>query len=248
MAQGNTGEGFAYSMVDLMTSLVVIFILLLVYFLDLAHQRAEAEQRRIAEEKRRTEIAKQQTESNRELVIRRLQKEFVTVNPSIQVKPDERDPLTLLIIVPEELLRFEENKAKLREIGREFLNGFTPTLTGVLCAPDLQDKVDSLIIEGHTNSRGEEWRNIPLSTERATAVTLYSLELLRDKISPDLECFLNLASANGRGPREPIRDHEGKEDLEKSKRVEFKVRVRSLEQRQLQELQEQLHAERPANP
>ncbi len=114
MAQGNTGEGFAYSMVDLMTSLVVIFILLLVYFLDLAHQRAEAEKRRIAEEKRRTEIAKQQTESNRELVIRRLQKEFVTVNPSIQVKPDERDPLTLLIIVPEELLRFEENKAKLR--------------------------------------------------------------------------------------------------------------------------------------
>ncbi len=118
----------------------------------------------------------------------------------------------------------------------------------MLCAPDLQDKVDSLIIEGHTNSRGEEWRNIPLSTERATAVTLYSLELLRDKISPDLECFLNLASANGRGPREPIRDHEGKEDLEKSKRVEFKVRVRSLEQRQLQELQDQLHAERPANP
>ncbi|MEM4408117.1 MAG: OmpA family protein [Candidatus Caldarchaeum sp.] len=247
MAQGNTGEGFAYSMVDLMTSLVVIFILLLVYFLDLAHQRAEAEQRRIEEEKRRTETQKQQTESNRELVITRLQKELVAVNPSIQVKPDERDPLTLLIIVPEELLRFEENQASLREVGKDFLNRFTPTLTAVLCAPDLQGKVDSLIIEGHTNSRGEEWRNIPLSTERATKVTLYSLDFLRNKKLPGLECFLTLASANGRGPRDPILDSDGKEDLEKSKRVEFKVRVRSLEQRQLQELQEQLHAERPAN-
>jgi hypothetical protein len=33
MAQGTSGEAFAYSMVDLMTSLVVIFILLLVVFL-----------------------------------------------------------------------------------------------------------------------------------------------------------------------------------------------------------------------
>lgn len=235
-------------MVDLMTSLAVIFILLLVYFLDLTHQRAEAEQRRIEEEKRKTEIEKQQTESNRELVIKRLQKELVTVNPSIQIKPDERDPLTLLIIVPEELLRFEENKAKLREVGREFLNSFTPTLTAVLCAPDLQEKVDSLLIEGHTNSRGEEWRNIPLSTERATAVTLYSLDLLRDKNLPSLECFLTLSSANGRGPRDLILDSEGKEDPEKSKRVEFKVRVRSLEQRQLQSLQEQIHAERSTSP
>jgi outer membrane protein OmpA-like peptidoglycan-associated protein len=189
-----------------------------------------------------------QTESNRELVIKRLQQKLVTVNTSIQVKPDDRDPLTLLVIVPEALLQFEENRATLREVGKTFLKEFSPTLTGVLCATDLRSKVDALIIEGHTNSRGEEKRNIPLSTERATAVTLYSLELLREENAVNLECFLELASANGRGPRDPILGPDGAEDPERSKRVEFKVRVRSIEQRRIQELREQLHAERATAP
>lgn len=228
MSRGTSSEGFALSMVDLMTSLVVIFILLLVVFLQQKSVQASTEAK--------------QTESNREQVIKRLQQELVTINPLIQIKPDDRDPLTLLVIVPEELLQFEENRASLREIGKKFLQDFAPTLTGVLCAHDLRNKVDALIIEGHTNSRGEEQRNIPLSTERATAVTLYSFDLLREKSVSNLECFLELASSNGRGQRDPIRLN-GVEDPEKSKRVEFKVRVRSIEQRRRQELQEQLHAE-----
>jgi len=227
MSRGTPNEGFALSMVDLMTSLVVIFILLLVVFLQQKSAQAITEAK--------------QTKSNRDQVIERLRRKFDAIKNKIEIKPDETDPLTLLIIVREELMQFEENSANLREIGKKFLQGFAPTLMGALCAQDLRDKVDALIIEGHTNSRGEENLNIPLSTRRATEVTLYSLGLLREE--NEIECFLKLASSNGRGQRDPIRLN-GVEDPEKSKRVEFKVRVRSIEQRErLRELQEQLHAE-----
>jgi chemotaxis protein MotB len=232
MAQGTAGEGFAYSMVDLMTSLVVIFILLLVVFLRQTSEQAIAESR--------------QTETAREQVMRRLQEELGALDPKIQVKPDERDPLTLLVIVPEGLLGFQKNRYEIPPAGMDFLGSFAPTLAGVLCAPELSGKVDSLIIEGHTDSvTGTEEINIPLSTQRATAVMLQFRVLLKQAIA-DLEpCFLSLASASGRGPREPIWDSQGKEDPEKSRRVEFKVRVRSIEQRRLQE---QLHADRTTIP
>lgn len=231
MARGTTGEGFAYSMVDLMTSLVVIFILLLVYFLDLVETREKAE--------------KQQTKDNREQVMRRLQEELGTLDTRIQIKADELDPLTLLVIVPEGLLGFEKNSDVIPSLGSDFLKNFAPRLARVLCAPELSGKVDSLIIEGHTDSSGPEEVNIPLSTQRALAVMTQSRKQLKQSV-PILEpCLLNLAAVSGRGPRGHILKEPGKEDEEKSRRVEFKVRVRSSEQRRVQE---QLHVERAATP
>jgi hypothetical protein len=43
--------------------------------------------------------------------------------------------------------------------------------------------------------------------------------------------LLNHLSATGRGKAEPIRDKEGIEDPEKSRRVVFKIRVRSFEEK-----------------
>jgi outer membrane protein OmpA-like peptidoglycan-associated protein len=229
MAQGASGEGFAYSMVDLMTSLVVIFILLLIVFLRQTSEQAIAESK--------------QTESAREQVMRRLQEEFGTLDTRIQVKIDDLDPLTLLVIVPEGLLGFEKNRYEIPSYGIDFLKSFAPTLAGVLCAPELSGKVDSLIIEGHTDSSGTEEINIPLSTQRATIVMIQSRALLKQSTSSLEPCFLELASASGRGPRDPILDTQGLEHPEKSRRVQFKVRVRSIEQRRIQE---QLHGERTA--
>ena len=48
-------------------------------------------------------------------------------------------------------------------------------------------------------------------------------------------CFLDLLSANGRGSVEAIKVN-GKEDRDKSRRVIFKIRVRSLEQREIKAL------------
>jgi hypothetical protein len=48
-------------------------------------------------------------------------------------------------------------------------------------------------------------------------------------------CFLAFLSASGRGSSEPVLNALGNEDRDRSRRVEFKIRVRSLEQRQVQE-------------
>jgi hypothetical protein len=67
------------------------------------------------------------------------------------------------------------------------------------------------------------------------AVVQESLAIL----SPDpilRACFLTFLAASGRGSSEPFRDPTGKEDKARSRRVVFKIRVRSLEQRQLQEV------------
>lgn len=238
MAREATGEGFAYSLVDLMTSLVVIFVLLLIVFLRQASEEANAEA--------------QGTEDARGLVKQRLEASLSALDKSIQVKFDRKDPLGLLVIVPEGLLGFREGRSELPDIGKDFLRGFAPTLAGVLCAKDLSGRVDSLIIEGHTNSRAPRARedkgeatNIPLSTNRAATVMLESLTLLEGN-APDLtSCLLDLSSVSGRGPRDLIKDAEGNEDMEKSKRVEFKVRVRSIEQRRVAN---ELHAEANVQP
>ncbi len=121
MAQGTSGEGFAYSMVDLMTSLVVIFILLLIVFLRQTSKQAEAE-------KQQAEAEKQQTEGAREQVMRRLREELGTVDAQIQVEIDKRDPLKLLVIVPEGLLGFEKNSPGIPATGKKFLGRFAPIL------------------------------------------------------------------------------------------------------------------------
>ena len=44
-------------------------------------------------------------------------------------------------------------------------------------------------------------------------------------------CFLDLVSATGRGSVDPYRNDDGTEDLAKSRRVVFKIRVRSHDEK-----------------
>jgi hypothetical protein len=49
--------------------------------------------------------------------------------------------------------------------------------------------------------------------------------------SENKKCFIDFVSATGRGSAEPYYDKENKEDRSLSRRVVFKIRVKSLEQR-----------------
>ena len=62
-------------------------------------------------------------------------------------------------------------------------------------------------------------------------VTVEGLRLLPDE--PNHGCFRDLLSASGRGSAEPILTELAEEDKERSRRVVFKIRVRSLEQQHL---------------
>lgn len=221
MAVEDSGAGLASSLTDLMTSLAVIFILLLVASLNNAQQEGEA---------------------TRNAILTELQKELQTfVAKGVEVKADPRDPLGLLVLVPEGLLEFALAKSEIPQKGQNFLKGFIPTLAAVACSDRFRTEINSIVVEGHTDSSGTDAFNLPLSQARSMAVVSESLKILGDtyeenaSLSSLKPCFLEFLSASGRGSVDLIYDQAGKEDQPRSRRVVFKIRVRSLEQRHLRE-------------
>ena len=101
-----TNTGMSNSFTDLMTSLAVIFILLLCASLNNAQQEGQ------------TTVNSVLAEMQREL------KEFVS--GGIEVKSDPKDPLGLLILVPEDLLAFPLDRADISPNGELFLRAFIP--------------------------------------------------------------------------------------------------------------------------
>lgn len=219
------GDGFGHSLTDLMTSVAVIFILLFLVFL-------RNEQQEIA-------IRKRQTETNLEKLFARLAGEFS--GDDIHVTKDENDPLTLLIVLRDnpDLLSFKVNESFVSPRAYSFLQDFIPRVSEVVCTRDSQGLIDSIIIEGHTDSDGSDDDNTKLSARRATEVLIRSRQILRSKDeasardTQSLEsCFLHFAQATGRGEQDLIRADTGREDKKASRRVVVKVRVKSLEQRE----------------
>lgn len=208
--EGAGTQTFASTLTDLMTSLAVIFILLLVVFLKQSH-----DQSRKAKDEVRDQLSA-----------------FLT-QKSLALKQDGEDPLTLTVMVGESQLRFPVNGFGLSPDGQEFVNGFFKNFATKICDPALRDKVDAVVIEGHTDTSGEKTpegvrRNISLSQKRSYSVLEQALQSVQGD-QPTYECLLKLTSANGRGSRVPMLvNNEYNADL--SRRVEIKIRVKSSEQ------------------
>ena len=216
MAASGRGS-FESSLVDLMTSLAVIFILLLVVFLKNSADEASA--------------IVAGTEDDRSQIVKALAVELTGLDPGIGVKSDPSDPLKLIVVLPEELLRFEKNRSEVPATGVGFLVNFAPKLAGVVCGERFADRIDGGVIEGHTDSTGNDEINIPLSAQRATSVMLEVRKALLNDPEGKAFCFLQRASASGRGSTDLVRVGD-EEDHQRSRRVLFKIRVKSAEQRQ----------------
>ena len=200
MKTEESGQHLASSMTDLMTSLAIIFILLLVVYL------------------RNVQSAGAKAVDDVNQILKVLQIE------GIEVKRDARDPRTLLIIVPGDVLTFEHDKYELSDKGKDFLAIFTPKLSDAV--GEIKDKLESLIIEGHTDKVGTDEHNLKLSQSRSLEVMQYSLKIIND---PDRrKQFLELTSVSGRGSQEAQQTAESpEEDKRKDRKVIYKVRVKA---------------------
>jgi flagellar motor protein MotB len=199
------------SFTDLMTSLVVIFILL---FLAFVHEQ----------------VGKQ--ENVKDNLLAELQKQLKDAKLDKDNIRKEGD--AVVIIVPEGLMNFETGKSDLKEGGRAFLSQYFPPISKLLFTHFYGD-IDSLIVEGYTDrqripgtteEQGEA-RNLQLSQERSMKVVE---ESLHDLEGPDLtderEFFLDRLSASGRGERDARKD-DGPINNPLYRRVIFRIRVRS---------------------
>lgn len=218
MAAAHTSSDLASSLTDLMTSLAVIFVLLLVASLNNMQQKTK------------------QTVNDILIKLKEQLQEYAV--SGVEVRTDPKDPLGLLVLVPEGLLQFQKNQDVIPPQGIGFLDSFSPKLASTACSTQFRDEINSIVIEGHADSSGDEEKiNLPLSQRRSMAVVTGALQALKKTEPPgqsdDLRgCFLKFLSASGRGSEELVLT-DGKEDPEKSRRVIFKIRVRSLEQRRL---------------
>lgn len=218
--KGRSDPSVLSGMTDLlMTALAIIFVLLLTVAIQTPFEAKE-----LAEDLR--------AEMQQELE-KRLRNEVKQDYSGVEVGKTHNDPLTLSVIVPQALLGFRRDDATLPPDGQRFLSQFIPLLAKYACE-EHHGLIESLVIEGHADSTGPVVRsdeyNIRLSQDRSMSVVKASLRTLEG--DPErFNCVLGLTSASGRGALDLIRDESGKENPEMSRRVVFKLRMKSLEQR-----------------
>ncbi len=205
---------------DLMTSLAVIFILLFTaYVTKVSETDSQAMVQAPVPERK---IARETADD----IKGQLRDHFERFHLSLEADPT--DPHVVRIVVPEQLLNFEFGKGTLSSIAERFLAEAMPTYAGVLCGA-LRDKIDSLVIEGHTDDRGSDIHNLRLSQERSLNVMVKSLQVIEETVPWASRCFQEKTSASGRGRQDLVLDRMRFPDRDKSRRVVFKIRLRSGE-------------------
>lgn len=131
-------------------------------------------------------------------------------------------------IVLESAVFFDVGKNAIKEGGQEFLERFIPVYLGVLLQPEYEEFLGEIIIEGHTDTSGTYLVNLELSQERALSVATYCLEMpqLSEK---QLSRLRDILTAKGRSYSNPIYHADGTVNMDASRRVEFKFRMKDSE-------------------
>jgi outer membrane protein OmpA-like peptidoglycan-associated protein len=211
MEEQSNSDHLSSSLTDLMTSLMVIFILLLLVFISHTASKDAA----------LTDVLLAKLRKD-------LQPQGFTENT---IRPDPRDRNAILVIVPGRLMNFQVRKADLSDDGRDFLKGYIPNLARILCSEEYRSSVESIVVEGHTDSTSwagssqeqSQDKNLALSQQRSMAVVEESLADLGGK-EQDRSCFLEKLSATGRGEQEPEKTNDD------SRRVIFRIRVKARDE------------------
>lgn len=125
---------------------------------------------------------------------------------------------------------FDYNESVLTEAGMQILAQVLPVYCKVLLSGEYESYLAEVIIDGYTDTTGDYITNLSLSQRRAFAVAEY---LVNSK-----ESFLNAQeskilteklTANGRSMSNPILDESGNVDMDASRRVEIKFRLKDEE-------------------
>ena len=147
-------------------------------------------------------------------------------------------------IMLESAVFFDVGKSVIKDSGQTLLNEFIPVYLGVLLRDEYADFLGEIIIEGHTDTQGTYLRNLELSQERALSVATYCLSM-SGLTQSQLALLQSILTAKGRSYSDPIYSGDGQIDMDASRRVEFKFRLKDSEM--IDELRTILDANGSAN-
>lgn len=203
---------FWTTMADLLLGLAIIFMTLFVLAMTGFTQQA-------------LEQKKQQIEVNKELI-----ENLKKANIDAQVDEMSGD------VKISDMELFEIGSSNLSPKGKAYLNKLVPIyINTIFSKKELVDEIENIIIQGHTDSQAfagiknpdiEYMRNMELSIARADAVANYMFQTGFDKkYSPKLRKMLIV---EGKSYSDPIIVN-GKEDYNKSRRVEMRLKVKKVD-------------------
>lgn len=201
---------FWITMTDLLLGLAIIFIVLFVLAMT------GFTQAKLQEQQLKSEVAKD------------LAQELKSKNINAQID------LSTGAVKLSDLQLFELGSYQLSEDGKAFLNKFIPIyLNAVYSNPKISDKVINIVIQGHTDSQSfagvsskdlQFVKNMELSTQRANEVAKYIFYTPYNKTySSKLHKMLIV---EGKSFSQPVVIN-GKEDYNKSRRVELQLIVKN---------------------
>jgi outer membrane protein OmpA-like peptidoglycan-associated protein len=201
---------------DLMTGLMVIFLLIAVSYMI----QVEADAARI----KNVAIAYSEI---KDALFEDLNREFRNDLPKWNAQLLKND-LTIRFSEPEVL--FATGSSELKPEFQRILQDFFPRYVRILTSRKYRDSISEVRIEGHTSS---DWNgvaagdayflNMELSQARTRSTLAYVMSLPADQ--EQLAWLRKCVTANGLSSSRLITDAKGVEDVARSRRVEFRVRT-----------------------
>jgi outer membrane protein OmpA-like peptidoglycan-associated protein len=201
---------------DLMTGLMVIFLLIAVSYM----MQVEADAARI----KNVAIAYSEI---KDALFEDLNREFRHDLPKWNAQLLKSD-LTIRFSEPEVL--FATGSSELKPEFQRILQDFFPRYVRILTSRKYRDSISEVRIEGHTSS---DWNgvaagdayflNMELSQARTRSTLAYVMGLPADQ--EQLAWLRKYVTANGLSSSRLITDTKGVEDVARSRRVEFRVRT-----------------------
>jgi outer membrane protein OmpA-like peptidoglycan-associated protein len=240
MQNSENGEEWL-SISDLMSGLMLVFLLIAITFMYQMNKKFESTidyKDRI--ERISKEFAMVEEKLNKalkdEFSIEELERWNVTILPNNTIRFNSPDVL------------FQRGSSAVRDEFKGILLDFFPRYISVLTQKEFRNFVEEIRIEGHTSSiwnhqTGEVeayLKNLHLSQDRSKNVLSFAINI--DEVRPNFEWLKKKFRANGLSSAMPIRDPiSGEEDIEASKRVEFRISTNAREAlRQLEKLRKEM--------
>ena len=201
------------SISDLMASVLIIFILLFVY------KTINSVQAERVKEK----IIRNITDT-KENIIDKLKYELSRENIQVDI-----DDITGTIKIDEQIL-FEVDQYSLKEEGKEYLKRVMPIYFKIfLDNENFQNRLEQIIIEGHSDDTGSYIYNMDLSQKRAIEVLKYIYITMSIFSEKDIRILEKYITANGKSKANLIFKSNGEVDRFKSRRVEIKFKLKDEE-------------------
>jgi len=202
------------SLSDLMTGLMMLFMLIAIAFM-LKVQADEAKARRWAEQYRQ--------------IRQELYEDLYTTfkDRLTQWNAVFTSDLILTFRGPEVL--FDTGSADLKPRFKQILQDFFPRYVAIIASPKYKSSIQEIRIEGHTSSdwngaTGTEeayFQNMQLSQDRTRSTLRFVLKL--PEVQKDIDWLRSNVTANGLSSSHLILKPDRTEDADRSKRVDFRI-------------------------